>query len=97
MQTIDAGQLKLLIENKKAIIIDVREDFEYRNGHVPGAKNLPLSQLEEKYQEITDGNYIICQSGAHSARACQYLLAKGIETINISGGTSAWDGQLDFD
>ena len=52
MQTIDAGQLKLLIENKKAIIIDVREDFEYRNGHVPGAKNLPLSQLEEKYQEI---------------------------------------------
>ena len=97
MQTIDAGQLKLLIENKKAIIIDVREDFEYRNGHVPGAKNLPLSQLEEKYQDITDGNYIICQSGARSARACQYLLAKGIETINISGGTSAWDGQLDFD
>ncbi len=56
-----------------------------------------MSQLEEKYQEITDGNYIICQSGARSARACQYLLAKGIETINISGGTSAWDGQLDFD
>jgi rhodanese-related sulfurtransferase len=97
VQTIDAGQLKLLTENKNAIIIDVREDFEYRNGHVPGAKNIPLSQLEEKYQEITDGNYIICQSGARSARACQYLLSKGIETINISGGTSAWDGQLDFD
>ncbi|MDR9867412.1 rhodanese-like domain-containing protein [Lactococcus cremoris] len=97
MQTIDAGQLKLLTENKNAIIIDVREDFEYRNGHVPEAKNIPLSQLEEKYQEITDGNYIICQSGARSARACQYLLSKGIETINISGGTSAWDGQLDFD
>lgn len=38
MQTIDAGQLKLLTENKNAIIIDVREDFEYRNGHVPEAK-----------------------------------------------------------
>ena len=77
-------------------IVDVREDFEYNSGHVPNAKNIPLSQLEERYTEITDGTYLICQSGARSARACQYLSAKGIDTINISGGTIAWNGPLEF-
>ncbi len=77
-------------------LIDVREDFEYNSGHVPNAKNIPLSQLEERYAEITDGTYLICQSGARSARACQYLSTKGIDTINISGGTIAWNGPLEF-
>lgn len=38
----------------------------------------------------------VSQSGARSARACQYLSTKGIDTINISGGTIAWNGPLVF-
>lgn len=96
MQTIDISELELLTESENPVIVDVREDFEYNSGHVPNAKNIPLSQLEERYAEITDGTYLICQSGARSARACQYLSAKGIDTINISSGTIAWNGPLEF-
>ncbi|MGY4756577.1 rhodanese-like domain-containing protein [Lactococcus lactis subsp. lactis] len=96
MQTIDISELELLTESENPVIVDVREDFEYNSGHVPNAKNIPLSQLEERYAEITDGTYLICQSGARSARASQYLSTKGIDTINISGGTIAWNGPLEF-
>lgn len=96
MQTIDISELELLTESENPVIVDVREDFEYNSGHVPNSKNIPLSQLEERYAEITDGTYLICQSGARSARACQYLSTKGIDTINISGDTIAWNGPLEF-
>lgn len=94
MQTIDISELELLTESENPVIVDVREDFEYNSGHVPNAKNIPLSQLEERYAEITDGTYLICQSGARSAS--QYLSTKEIDTINISGGTISWNGPLEF-
>ncbi len=85
-----------LIEAMKddAIVIDVRETFEYEAGHVPTAQNIPLSELDSRVDEIKEGSYIICQSGARSMRACQYLEAQGKDVTNVLGGTSAWDGCL---
>ncbi len=76
-------------------LIDVRESHEYLEGHVPTAVNIPLSQLDEKYKEVESGSYIICQSGMRSMRACQALETQGIATINVAGGTSAWDDKLE--
>lgn len=75
-----------------AVIIDVRERDEYREGHVPGARNIPLSEVRDRSAEIdtTDAVYVICQSGRRSARACEELLSTGIRAVNITGGTSAW-------
>ncbi len=85
-----------LIEAMKddAVIVDVREDYEYAAGHVPTATNIPLSELEMRFGEIENGTYIICQSGGRSARACQFLMAQGLDVINVLGGTLAWDGCL---
>lgn len=75
-------------------IVDVREQYEFEEGHVPTAKNIPLSQLEDRYREIEEGSYIICRSGSRSMNACLFLKSKGISTINVSGGTLAWKGCL---
>lgn len=80
--------------NKKINIIDVREDFEYAMGHIPGAQSKPLSSFsvdldkDEKY-------YIICQSGGRSAMVCQMLEQAGYEVVNVNGGMSSWRGAIE--
>ncbi|MDR0299134.1 MAG: rhodanese-like domain-containing protein [Streptococcaceae bacterium] len=93
MNSITTDELAIVLEDK-AILLDIREDFEYAGGHVPAARNLPLSQLEKRLSEVQPGSYIICQSGARSERACQYLATQGLDVINVLGGTSAWAGKL---
>ena len=96
MKNIDVTELRDLLVNEKPEIVDVREIVEYKTGHVPTAKNIPLSEIEQRYTEISNGTYIICQSGARSSLACEYLASKGIETVNVSGGTSLWQEELEF-
>lgn len=80
----------------KQPVIDVREAYEYQMGHVPGAVNLPLSGLNESFNQLdtTKEYQVICQSGARSARACEFLSVKGYQVVNVLGGTSAWAGEL---
>jgi rhodanese-related sulfurtransferase len=73
-------------------IIDVRETDEYTLGHVPGAKLIPLGELVGRTNEIpTDVPvYVVCHSGMRSARATDFLAEAGIDAINVTGGTAAW-------
>ena len=61
MRSIQMKQLKEKLGH--VVLIDVREEDEYLEGHVPTAINIPLSVLEQRYLEIEDESYIICQSG----------------------------------
>ncbi|MFD1393785.1 rhodanese-like domain-containing protein [Lacticaseibacillus jixianensis] len=94
MKNITAATLADQLANHPTII-DVREDFEFATGHVPGAKNIPLSELAERYPEVPDGAYIICQTGGRSAGAAEFLQAHGTAVINVAGGTSAWPKPLE--
>ena len=78
-------------------LIDVREAHEFQAGHAPGAKNLPLSTLEQGYKELnSDRTYhVICQGGVRSASACQFLSAQGLTVTNVEGGMNAWPGQVE--
>ncbi|QDK71056.1 rhodanese-like domain-containing protein [Lactococcus protaetiae] len=93
MKTVKIQELTQAMANK-AVIVDVRESNEYKAGHVPTAKNIPLSELATRVNEVENGAYIICQSGARSKRACQFLESKGLDVTNVSGGTLAWKGNL---
>ncbi|MBU5361027.1 rhodanese-like domain-containing protein [Enterococcus raffinosus] len=85
-----------LSEEKNLPIIDVREAYEYQTGHVPHAKNLPLSSLGASTSELDKETeyYLICQSGARSDNACGFLSNQGYKVINVLGGTAAWPGEL---
>ena len=77
-------------------IIDVREIDEYEAGHVPNAKNLPLSTLGETFVTLEKEQeyYIICQSGGRSARAAEFLSQQGYDVTNVMGGTSSWPCEM---
>jgi len=93
MRSIQMKQLKEKLG--QVALIDVREEDEYLEGHVPTAINIPLSGLDQRYSEIEGESYIICQSGMRSMRACQFLQAQGVEVTNVTGGTLAWDEELE--
>lgn len=93
MCSIQTKQLKEKLG--QVVLIDVREEDEYLEGHVPTAINIPLSVLEQRYLEIEDESYIICQSGMRSMQACQLLQSQGIEVTNVTGGTLAWGEELE--
>lgn len=75
-----------------APLIDVREDDEYSEAHVPGAHHIPLGQVTERVDEVpTEGAvYVICARGGRSAKAVEHYRAQGIDAVNVAGGTLAW-------
>jgi len=75
-----------------APVIDVREPDEYTEGHVPGARLIPLAEVPDRLDEIPSAEpvLVICKSGGRSLRAAEYLVAQGVAATNVAGGTLAW-------
>ena len=75
-----------------AAVVDVREPFEYVEGHVPGARLVPLAQLPTVVGDLPRNRpvYVICASGNRSLAAAQFLARAGIDARSVSGGTGGW-------
>lgn len=88
-------QATLLINREDALVIDVRENNEYADGHLPESRNIPFSQLETRLDDLAGHKesplILVCQSGARSGDACKKLEKLGFaKTHNLSGGIAAW-------
>lgn len=74
-----------------ATLYDVRESDEYVQGHIPGAVNIPMSEVPARAGEISGPAVTVCLSGGRSAQAASYLDAQGkTDLMNLSGGTMGW-------
>jgi rhodanese-related sulfurtransferase len=89
---IDIRTLADRLATDDAVLLDVREAREYRTGHVPGARNLPLSVLPARLPEIPKDRpvLVICQAGGRSAQATALMRAVGIGATSVAGGTGEW-------
>ncbi|MDD2545351.1 MAG: rhodanese-like domain-containing protein [Burkholderiaceae bacterium] len=84
-----------LINREKAVVIDVCEAEEFAAGHVVGAKNVPLGQLEERLPGLVKNKalplVLMCASGARSARAVAMAQKLGYDKAqSLAGGLKAW-------
>ena len=92
---LSAAQAVQLINREKAVVIDVCEPAEFAAGHVGGAKNIPLAQLQERLPQVAKNKAVpvimVCAKGGRAARAVG--IAKGLgydKAQTLAGGLAAW-------
>ena len=86
-------EVRKLIDEGDYDIVDVREDWEWNKGHLPGARHVVLSSLlsNPAAQKIRDKTIFVCQSGERSSVASEMAVALGTkDVVNFRGGTKAW-------
>lgn len=82
---------------RDGLLIDVREEAEYRAGHIPKAVNMPLSRFAGRLDQIPKDKpvFLYCQSGMRSKTAARRLAKSGHKEIyNLRGGLLRWPGRL---
>ena len=85
---IEAKDIENLLKNKE-FLLDVREDYEYQNGHIKGAVNLPLREILSQKDTLPKDRdiYVYCRSAHRSADAVNFLKSLGFDKVhNIEGG-----------
>jgi rhodanese-related sulfurtransferase len=86
----------LLFNHEEALVLDVREQSEWSDGHITKAKHIPLGQLNNRLAELEKYKnkpiVAVCRSGQRSGSACGILKKAGFENLhNLAGGMSAWE------
>ncbi|HEY1420108.1 MAG TPA: rhodanese-like domain-containing protein [Candidatus Dormibacteraeota bacterium] len=74
-------------------VVDVREDWEWDKGHVPGARHVVLNSIlaNPTGHKFHDRTIFVCQVGERSAVASEMAVALGVkDVVNFRGGTKAW-------
>ncbi len=84
---------KELDQKKGMMLLDVRTDKEYEQGHIPGAVHIPLSDVGDRIKKLKKDKELVvyCQNGNRSIWAIKRLMGMGYKNLyNLKGGYSAW-------
>ncbi|HER33884.1 MAG: rhodanese-like domain-containing protein [Halothiobacillaceae bacterium] len=97
-KTLDPAEVARKAGRDGVALIDVREDNEWKAGHIKGARHIPLGKLESKLGDIRGDNpdevVLYCRSGNRSATAANLLVKGGFENVShLGGGIIAWEGE----
>jgi rhodanese-related sulfurtransferase len=93
--SVNTLQATQLMNRENALVLDVRDAASYGAGHILGARNLPLADLDKRIGELDKFKskpvIVVCEAGNSSTRAVRALKAKGFaQVLNLSGGFRAW-------
>ncbi len=91
---VDAETVSTIKDDAGVFVIDVREQFEYDEGHIPGVTLIPMDEIANRLSEIpTDQEVIVtCRSGNRSNQVTDFLIEQGFDNVhNMEGGIIAWE------
>jgi len=95
---ISVNDLKKKLDAKENfVLLDVREPHEYEIAKITGSTLIPLGKLPERFTEVDKSAKVIvhCKMGGRSAKAVQFLIEKGYDATNVTGGINAWSESID--
>jgi rhodanese-related sulfurtransferase len=92
---VTAAQAVQLINREKAVVVDVCESDEFAAGHITGAKNVPVGQLQQRLPDVVKNKTVplilVCASGARASRAAALAKTLGYDkAVVLGGGMRAW-------
>ncbi len=91
--TVDVATVAAIMDRDDVVLIDVREQFEYDEVHIPNITLIPLETVPDSLDQIpTDKTVIVtCRSGNRSGQATEFLRQQGFDNVhNMEGGIVAW-------
>ena len=93
--TLSPANAVALINREKAVVVDVSEPDEFAAGHITGAKNIPLAQLEERLPTVAKNKalplILVCASGKRAQGAVATATKLGYANVQaLAGGILAW-------
>jgi len=82
------------LRRRGAVLLDVREVGEWKAGHAPGARHVPLGDVASRLDSLLRDRrlVLICRSGHRFSRAMALLVRSGFDAVNLVGGMRAWAG-----
>ena len=95
IKQIGPAEATRLINHEDALVLDVREDKEFADGHIINSLHIPMAKVQNKLAELskykTSPVIVSCRSGARSNSICGMLRKNGFENVaNLKGGVMAW-------
>lgn len=77
---------------EKVQLLDIREDWEWRAGHIDSSLHIPMTGLSQRQDEIAEDRLVVCvcRSGNRSAMVARALARAGYDAENLDGGVKAW-------
>ena len=98
MKQLTPQELQQALADAGLLLLDVREDWEYAQAHLPDSLHIPMGQIPSRYKELdtTQPVVVVCHHGMRSFQVAQFLEKKGFAYVsNLAGGIDAWAEQVD--
>ena len=93
-QSVDVQTVADVKDRDDVFVIDVREQWEYDEGHIPGVTLIPMGEVAGRMSEIPADKevFVTCRTGNRSGQVAEFLRAQGLDNVhNMEGGIVAWE------
>lgn len=97
-RALDPQEVTHKMNRENALVVDVRSESEFREGHIPGSINIPYAQLQERISELRDAGerpvVLVCALGNHSSAAGKMLRQQGFQDLwRLRRGLESWKAE----